>query len=91
MTEFVQDLGAFESHHRCIQPYGAKQESMKASSSGCRVAYNLYIGSIMNREACFSIRIQEEEQDLCSHSIREDVEYGLETDFFSPPKDERRA
>jgi hypothetical protein len=88
MTEFVQDLAAFEIHHHRIQPYGGlSKESIKASSSGFRTAYNLYIGSIMNREACFSISIQEDEQDLCIHSIREDAEYGSETELFIPSKD----
>jgi hypothetical protein len=92
MSEFVQDLLAFEIHRRRIQPFGGtKQDLIKASTSGCRVAYNLYIGSIMNREACFSTSIQEEEQDLCIHSIQEDAEDVLEYEFFCPQKDGRRS
>jgi hypothetical protein len=89
MTEVVQELAAFEIHHCTmhIQPYGGRQESMKASAAGCRrVTYNLYIGAIMNREACFSTCIQEDERDLCIHSIQEDVEYRSETELCSPSK-----
>ncbi len=91
MTEFVHDLAALEIHHRSIRPYGgAKRESIKASTSGCRVAYNLYIGSIMNREACFSMSIHDDEHNLGTHSIREDVDYGPENELCSLPKDEWR-
>ncbi len=77
-TEIVKDLAASEIHYHSIKPYGrSKHESMQGSASGCRVVYNLYIGSIMNREACFALRnLQEDEQELCIHSIREDVDYG---------------
>ena len=47
-------------------------------------AYTLYIGSIMNREVCFSPRIVEDDRDLCSHCIGEEIEYGSEPEFSIP-------
>jgi hypothetical protein len=68
-----------------IQPYcfGVKYELIEASTSNCRAAYNLYIGLIMNQEACFSPRTDEVKCDLYSISIGEEVEYtyGAETEF----------
>jgi hypothetical protein len=85
MTEFVSDLVESHHHQRCIQPYcGVKKELLEASTSNCRAAYNLYIGSIMNREVCFSPRIVEDERDLCSHCIGEETEYGSEPEFSVP-------
>ena len=81
MAEIVSDLVEVEMHSRRIQPYGrSKKECLGADSSKCRVSYNLYIGSIMNREVCFSPRV-EDDRDLLNHTIGEDIEYGSETDF----------
>ena len=82
MAEFVSDLVESDMHPRRIQPYGgAKKESLESSSLNCRVSYNLYIGSMMTREVCFSSRRVEDEGDVCSHSIGENVEYGSESEY----------
>jgi hypothetical protein len=92
MTAMVHNLAAVELHHHRIQPYGgAKQDSLEECTSKCRVAYNLYIGSIMNREVCFSQSINEDEQDLYSHSIREDIEVGSEIELCNQSNDEWRS
>jgi hypothetical protein len=82
MTKFVSDLMESDCHQRSIQPYnGVKQELIETNTPYCRAAYNLYIGSIMNREVCFSPRQVEDERDLCSLCIGEETEYGSEAEF----------
>ena len=77
-------LDESHAHPHSIQPYGSsKKDIIEGSLSNCRTNYNLYIGSIMNREVCFSPRVVEEDRDLCSHAIGEEIEYGAEVEFCS--------
>ena len=67
-----------------IQPYGSsRKDFVEGNASKCRINYNLYIGSMINRESCFSPGVAEEDRHLCSHAIEEETVYGAEVEFCS--------
>jgi hypothetical protein len=84
MAEFVFDNVESTSRPRLIRPFGGTNfelmESKGACASNCRAVYNLYIGSIMNREVVFP-PISPVYHDICIHSIGEDAEDDSETEY----------
>ena len=84
MTEVAADFAKVEIHPHRIQPYGkSKKSCSEIDSLNVRASYNLYIGSIMNREVCFSPRVGEDDQDLWGHIIGEEMENASETESFN--------